>query len=120
MMTDQELIEAFYADIKQTQENDNWFDKLFEFREHRATYGEFFEVLPEPIRSYARAEIQTGRDLEDTVYLRNLFDYAFTWAESEHGKIWSRLWQDVDCLLDGREVTVPTIEKLLKLTGPTH
>jgi hypothetical protein len=119
MMTDQELIEAFYADIKQPHDNNNWVDRLFKFPDHRATYGEFFDVLPEPLRSYARAEIQTGRELEDTVTLRNLFDYAFTWAESEHGKIWCGLWHDVDRLLDDKEVTVPTIEELLKLNGPT-
>lgn len=109
-MTDQELINLFYEDIKNSAEP-SWWDNLCNLEE--ATYQEFFLLLPEPIRTYAFAEHEN--DLDDETTLRDLFDEGFTWSDAKHGKIWQRLFRVINAKLDGKHVDLPTNEELLSL-----
>ena len=122
-MTDQELIEAFYADIRREAEHTvdpEWLYDLFNFKDHEATYREFFELLPEPLRSYAFEETCQVDHMESIVDLEDLFDYGFVWHRSKHGQVWRELNSIVGKLLDDYDkMTIPTVEELLSIP-PFH
>jgi len=110
-MTDQELLKRFYDDIKQSSDP-SWFDNLFKFPKHQATYRQFFEVLPEPLRGYALEECES--ELTITNNLADVFDQGFTWSEATHGKAWNRLYRAIDGRLHGRDTNMPTVDYLLE------
>jgi len=109
-MTDQELITLFYEDIKNSVEL-SWFDNLCNL--DVASYQEFFNTLPEPIRSYAFAE--TDHNIDKQTTLKDVFDDGFTWADARHGKIWDHLFHIIHSKRHGVHVDPPNVNDLLSL-----
>ena len=113
-MTDEELVKLWYDDIKQSTDS-SWFENLFKFPKHEACFFQFFDVLPEPLKGYARKECEIS--LTHMVKLGDLFDHGFTWSEAEHGKAWSRLYRAIDGKLHGKKIEIPTVYYLLSSMG---
>jgi len=112
-MTEEELVKRFYEDIKQTSESGTWFTKLFEFPDNRATYREFFDVLPEPLREYAYSDTTKKMVLGSSVNLTTIFNTGFFWSACDRGKVWRRLNGKVCDKFRGFDVGEVTVEGLL-------
>jgi len=110
-MTEEEIIARFYEDIK-THKEEDWFHRLFELPSE-STYGEFFDVLPEPFREYAMKECI--KSLDNPIKLETVFDHGFIWNQCKHGDRWGRLHNMVTKRLSGSEVDQQIIEKLIEI-----
>ena len=111
-MTEDQILNAFYSDIKE-EHTDPWKDvKALAGKEIKMSCKEIFEMFPEPVREEAYLD-NRGMDLNIIMNLRDIFNEAFNWTHSKHGKFWRAMYLYFDQFNSrfGSEVSFPDWSK---------
>jgi len=94
-MTEDQIIQAFYEDIKThkvyefNSKDWQWFIDRRQSTE-RYVASELLWRLPDPISQFAYREMRGTPG--DTCELEDFFSIAFNWSKSKHGSLWKQLY----------------------------